>query len=662
MADGKSNVNLDSTLDDNLSGETHTLSESLAEQQARVNQERAATFDKTFYAKWNYPDFPTFYRALGKSVADPNFHLTPQEGGYHVNGNGDVSELGAILYPTINNYDLYRLKQDAKDITANVEQMMLDVAFANYNESLSTKAEMIENALREIERNPVDGDQTVWTADIQKLKDRRQDIQLQEVHILEDAQQDYETMQEEVRIVRSEIDQQPDSPLFTEPLWSYHPEKDARTLTINSLRDLIPYAKYERESRENVAYRSYDDSLISHRMANGKQEDEQVYKDQHLKELDAIAKEYDTFNQALLASPAGMEQIKAFYEYTKTGIYANSSDGEEPTWLTIQDIEKYCVSDTAREQQPELDQKQAQGMLSNLDGAEKVNKPTPEEVQQDIERERSEENQLQQATEEYATYIRDAMAHGKVASDKHLLLDKTLTTAEALSMRQEAIAVEKVFGNHKGLEKAFLEQWSDKIASVERHSTSIQQKAFLNKESLALKDMLAPIYNDMQAEKYGIQNDKAFSKNDIEKVFSNGDKTSKEIYASIQAHRNEAVLDWGYTGSKSEPEIMSYVRDTNDILTDQLSKEESYFLDTTGKEVIAKQLEDGGYEVSTINGDSYSLEIMSEKEAGAYLIRENMIAVDKDSLEYANKALAPKNTNIEQTLTKQQEKSVARSL
>ncbi|MBC1604470.1 hypothetical protein HCJ39_07065 [Listeria rocourtiae] len=652
-------------LDQNGRGKALTLSEIQAVHQDTVSPERATTFDRSFYEKWNYPDFPTFYRAFEKSIADPNFHLTPQEGGYHVNGNGDVSEMGAILYPTFNYNDLHRLKQSAEDVTDNVEQKTLDAAFYSYNESLNTKAEMIEKALQEIARNPVDEDQTTWATDIQNLRDRKKDIQLQQLHILEDAKLGYTSIQEAVQIARAEIEQQLDRPLLTEPLWSYHPKIDESRLQINTLRDLISIAQYEREMREDVAYLHYSGDLRMHRMANGNREEEQVYNDRYIKQLDAIAKNYETFNQKLIAGPAGIEQIQAFFDFTKTGIYADSpqTDGGEPKKLSLQDIERHYLVDTTRDFQDALGQKQAQDTRNRFDEADILEKQVSDEkVQQEQDRERREESQRQIATEEYAMFIQDTMAHGQVTSDRHLLLNKNLTTVEALDMRQEAIAAEKLFGNHTGLEKAFLEQWSDKIASVERHSTPMQQKAFLNKEALALKDILAPIYHDMQAEKYGIQNDKAFSEKDIAKIFSNGEKTAKAIYASIQAHRNETVLDWGYKESKSQVEIKEYVEGTNDMLVDQLYKQESYFLDTTGKEVIAKQRENGEYEVSTVHATALSVEIMSEKEAGAYLVRENMIAVDKDALEYAKKTLTPAQNNGVQALTRQQERSVSRSL
>ncbi|MBC1604472.1 ImmA/IrrE family metallo-endopeptidase [Listeria rocourtiae] len=162
---------------------------------------------------------------------------------------------------------------------------------------------------------------------------------------------------------------------------------------------------------------------------------------------------------------------------------------------------------------------------------------------------------------------------------------------------------------------------------------------------------------------YGLELDVAFEEKDLEALFD-GQKSEKEIYAAIQSHRNEMIVDWSYNETKPAEVIDLYEQATMLHLRSQVLNGHRFY--QVGEEMeLLLSVNDKSpkeYSVTTFRqtGAITDLQMGSLEEAAKVITEKQAIPVKKEAMEYMQQE-AKKQRGREQQLTLQQNRVMAKT-
>ncbi|EUJ42915.1 ArdC-like ssDNA-binding domain-containing protein [Listeria riparia] len=155
---------------------------------------------------------------------------------------------------------------------------------------------------------------------------------------------------------------------------------------------------------------------------------------------------------------------------------------------------------------------------------------------------------------------------------------------------------------------------------------------------------------------YGLGLDIAFEEKDLEKLFD-GQKSEKEIYAAIQSHRNEMIVDWAFNETKPAEVIELYEQETMYHLRSQVLNGHRFYQVGEEMELLLSVSDKSPkeYALTTFNqtGPITDIQMGSLEEAAKIITEKQAIPVKKEAMQFMQQE-AEKQRGRQLQLTLQQ--------
>lgn len=171
-----------------------------------------------------------------------------------------------------------------------------------------------------------------------------------------------------------------------------------------------------------------------------------------------------------------------------------------------------------------------------------------------------------------------------------------------------------------------------------------------------LNDLISHVGDPIKTftSQYGLENDLAFSTEEISSLYKQSEGwSSNEVYAAINLHQSETILEWSYSGLLSKAEIDDYLEHKTERLSGKVTSGHStYQINTDTELLIVPNTEGRGHDgfLLSSSGDVTSLKTSSTDETIDQLVVLDAYAVP--SLPSMKKLLASPDPFVSQENTK----------
>lgn len=172
-----------------------------------------------------------------------------------------------------------------------------------------------------------------------------------------------------------------------------------------------------------------------------------------------------------------------------------------------------------------------------------------------------------------------AKLHDPLQTQEGYWSTRNIDAASSSLKEFQAEMVSYVVSRHFGMDTSeftipYIATWTEKLKSIEKEGTvahfellgDIQQtsKAFITTisdviEQERLREQQAALEVEQFAKKYDLEHDSAFSRDDLQELVERSKTVSNnQLLAEIDSHRSEMLVDWAYSGTKTDEEIKTY--------------------------------------------------------------------------------------------------------
>lgn len=159
--------------------------------------------------------------------------------------------------------------------------------------------------------------------------------------------------------------------------------------------------------------------------------------------------------------------------------------------------------------------------------------------------------------------------------------------------------------------------------------------------------------------RYGIEHDRAFSSEDLLNLYErSGDLSTNDVYAAINRHQSETIVEWSYSGGRTKVEIDEYQKTKMENLSEKVtSGHATYQINADTELLIVPSKEGRGHDgfLLSPSGEVTSLKTASREETVDKLIDLDAYAVP--SLPSLKSLLASPDPQVSQENTRQHHQS-----